>query len=616
MSELQPQLPAELNNFSALEARKFSNGSNHIYGVNEQGKKTHLKGDNVLAAYGYTPADLPSNVTDAPATVETPVETTTVAPDQDLYNEYANAVKDEAATIRVKNLETGKMDSVKVKDLNFREWLKANETRKAARWYTATRAHGEVPEGEIGDLGNGDEATRLFNREDIERINAREGKANPTQDDIEFYRWLKGNTGETNTDTTTGPQDNGPNDENNDDPTEQTPTVPGIELPAELSETLAAARDEFVRLSSKRRGLITGFGNKKALAAAKLRYEEARDAAGAFVAEELSNDGAEADVVRRFATMGAIAETYQTSGLIYERQMSDSDGKRLKPFYDWWARQGGKFFSKGTVKKAAVMSVIGGGVGFVAGAAGSVVFGPIGGALVGTAIARGVARGLMGAKINKEAGANSVSREQMTSQFANDSNRLRQAAENGDTLTTADVTEGIQNLTDRSIRRNRRRAAIAAVIGAATGFAGAELGQHLLHGGGGGGSHEAASPGSGTTTTTPGAPTPKVPIDNGPVGGPTIEQIPTAPVPKINLLPTDARLPWTHMSSNVGAGEATPTILSAVEKGQAMGFKFNGQTVPGVNNDRILSVTLPDGTFYNDNGHINAAIDYILSQSS
>ncbi len=624
MSEMQPQMPQELNQFARLEAKVYENGSKHVYGVDEQGKKTHLKGDEVLAAYGYTDADLPANNPGTPGTGETPEPPVTEAPtesaDQSLYDEYAAAVKDESATIRVKNPETGKMEAKKVKDLTFREWGKAIEMRKAARWYTATRAHGEVPEGEIGDLGNGDAAEALANREDAERLNAREGKSNPTEDDVDYYRWLKKSSGEETTGD--GNDDGGSGGETPEPPTQETPEVPTeqtpeIPLPPELAERLGVARDRYIQLNARRRGLIFGRRNKKELEEAKREYEEARDLAGAYVAAEMQGAGSSPEEIKQAATTGAIMELYTVTGRIYEQQMQNAEGKKLHKFYDWWARQGGRLFTKagfiGAVKKAGVMAIPGAVVGVAAGAAGAAVFGPVGAALFGAGVARGVARGLMGAKVNKEADAASVSWEQARDQFTTDADRIRTDADDK-TLTTEDVTEGIQDLTDRSIGRNRRRTAIAVGAAAAAGAAGALIGGHFF---GGGGKH---TPTGGKPKATPGggakpdpAPAPAPPKAPGPdvFGEPK-----PSPTPTIELNPVDGRLPWTHMAGRVGNGEATPTILAAVEKGRQMGFKFNGETVPGVNNDRILSVTLPDGTSYTDTAHINAALDYILDSTN
>lgn len=50
----QPQLPEELHDFDRLEAKVASDGSRRIYGIDNDGKKRQLKGDDVLEAYGYS----------------------------------------------------------------------------------------------------------------------------------------------------------------------------------------------------------------------------------------------------------------------------------------------------------------------------------------------------------------------------------------------------------------------------------------------------------------------------------------------------------------------------------------------------------------------------------
>lgn len=629
MSEMQPQMPEDLNQFSALEARNYSNGANHIYGVGENGKKVHLKGDNVLAAYGYTDADLPANNSDVttPTPVETPsVETTPESADQSLYDEYSAAVKDESATIRVKNAETGKMEEKKVKDMNFREWTKAVESRKAARWYTATRAHGEVPEGEIGDLGNGDAAGSLADREDAERVNGQEGKDHPSEDDVDYYRWLKKGSGKSNDDGGSGSGDgngdgNGDDDGggNGDDGTpEEVPTepTPEIQLPPEMGERLNVARDRYVRLNARRRGLIFGRRNKKELAEAKAEYEAARDLAGQFAAGELTRAGADAAEVQTFATMGAAQELCDVTQMIYDRQIEGADAKKLKGFYDWWARQGGRFFTKagfkGAIKKAGVMAIPMAAVGAAAGAVGITLLGPIAGALAGAGVARGVARGLMGAHVNKNAEAARVAGEQRDEQILSDDTRLSPRVLNGEILETKDITEGIQDLTDRSIRRNRRRTALAVGVAAAAGVAGTALGSHFF--GGGGGKHV---PGGGKHTPTGGSPKPPVtptipkpPIDNGGI----VEATPT--FPKIDIVPTDGRLPWTHAAGIVGRGEATRNIMEMYAKAKTLGIDIQGHKVPGVNNDVIDRIVMPDGRVYTGNANINAMIDAVRNYNA
>lgn len=97
----------------------------------------------------------------------------------DIYEEYTEAVRNGSA-----------------KDKTFREWVRSTEDPKAARWWEATRAHGEAEIARSGngadseERGSGDIDPRLLMDQDHrERLNGREGKPNPTQDDIDYYLW-------------------------------------------------------------------------------------------------------------------------------------------------------------------------------------------------------------------------------------------------------------------------------------------------------------------------------------------------------------------------------------------------------------------------------------------
>ena len=247
---VEPNLPDDLAQFEKLDQMTYKNGADHVYGVDKEGKKTHISNDDVLEAYGYDPNQTQdSNDPFTPDPSATSLDTTPERPDQDLYDEYAKAVKDESATVRVRNPETGKMEVTKVKDLNFREWIKQSEMRKAAKWYTATRAHGEglvegidyATEAPLPlDLTN-EELDKLDNTEHAEQLNAREGKPNPSNDDVEYYRWLKASASKKNYKTPEAakspgiPKGPGGGDKDPEVPvvTPQTPEEDGPELPTQ-----------------------------------------------------------------------------------------------------------------------------------------------------------------------------------------------------------------------------------------------------------------------------------------------------------------------------------------------------------------------------------------------
>jgi hypothetical protein len=386
-------------------------------------------------------------------------------------------------------------------------------------------------------------------------------------------------------------------------PVEQGPEV--IKLPENLQKDLDASRAEYVRLSAKRSGLIFGRRNKKELAAAEAAYNKARDDAGAYVAEQMKATGNGEKEIGLAAIQGKMLEGHELAHNIYDARVKGADEKKLKRFYEFWARQGtgGKFFSRGNAVKGATMTGIGIVPGIVAGAAGVALLGPIAGALAGGYVGRSVARGLMGAKINKEADAVRVASEQRDASIAQTDSEAFATAGAADTLNTAQITESITGRTEAQRKRNRNRAVAGVLISAAAGAAGAAAASHIPNPFGGSG--------NGKITMIDKNPTPKVGTGRPTLpGGGLTEVAPVAPK-VIEITPSDPSLPWTHMASKVGNAQATPSILGAVEKGRAMGFKFNGETVPGVNNDRILSVTLPDGRLLTSNADINGALDYI-----
>lgn len=596
MSELNPKMPADLNQFTALEANKYANGVNHIYGVDEQGKKTHLKGGDVLTAYGYTDVDLPSEFNDAAES------------EPSLYDEYLAALRGEGAIKTVRELDraTGKMVSKEIRenvhDMSFNDWQKARTSRAAARWYTATRAHGETLDVEAGDdLGNGNAARSLADREDSERLNEREGKQNPTDDDINYYRWLKTNTNKSTTADDTGNDGgrggtpNGNEDTEDNEDTEPSGTeIHEVPLTPELQESLDAARTEFVRLSALRGGKI--FGKKKALAEAKRAYDEARNRAGAYVAQELELQNATPEEIHEFNVLGRAVEQHALANLVCDAQIKGADGKRLKVFYDFWARQGGKpngkFNIKGNLKKAAAMTAITFIPGVAIGMAGAAIIGgAIGGAAAGGLLSRGIARGLFSSKVNNEAEARTVAAAQRDEQVAKYDAHSAGLADQGYTFTSEDVSDSIQELTDRRVRRNQRRLLAATAIGAASAAGGAWVGQHVSSHFFGGGKHTPRTP-RGGGPKTPAAP-PTVP--------------PAVPKPPIDIpKPTDSRLPWTHVTGRLGHN-GTPAIFEAVRKGHDMGIDIVGR-------GRGLTSVTYNGRTFTDTGHINAALDYIMNQ--
>jgi len=480
MSEKAPALPAELNEYQSLDAQVASDGSRRVYGVDDQGKKRQLKGDDVLAAYGYEP----DNQGGKPIETGDPI-TMTPEEEKSIYDEYKEAVEAED-TVRIKDPETGKMVETKVKDLNFREWVKQQEMRKAARWYSGTRAHGEAPgEYEDGSWDDGinpdegaseDEAKRMGDRDHQERLNGQEGKDNPTKDDVDYYRWLKSQQNDSEGDG------EGDGEGGDDDDKEKEPKMPTIEevlaqdeLYKRREAELNAARNDYAELTASRRKIST-FGYKKKLEAAKERYENARNMAGAHVAgrmKELEQVAGQLGIdmepfdLAQYSMDGAIRELHVLEHEIVDERLEQADGKKLKRFYDWWARQGGgKFFSKhrmlGNLKKGIVVGALI--------APGTILASPFiaAGASAGLVAAGmvGVARGIARGHIDKNASAAELARAQSVEHIKLGEAQIKQDAANGITnFQGEDTTELVEDHTKKEVRRNRTRLGVGVAAG-------------------------------------------------------------------------------------------------------------------------------------------------------
>lgn len=504
-SEKPMNLPQDLEQFDRVQGQTYANGAEHVYGVDKDGNKVHIKSDDVLAAYGYGPEDMPGASHESSEGVDDVIKTPTDETEsqhESMFREFGADVRDESKAFMVRNPDTGRLEKKTAKELTFGEWAKATEERRAAQWYTAVRPFGEVPEGEIGDLGNGDAAEALAAREDQGQLNRREGKSDPTEDDIAYYRRLRemASSGEV------PPAENDPVD-----PPEVIDIVPPtdidqIELPPEMQERLGIARDRYARASATRRGLIFGRRNKKELAEAEQEYVDAIRDAGDYAQSAMESRGMTEQEIETARVLGSILELNKQVNAILEYQMQGNDGKWLGKFYDWWARQGGKLNTKagftGAIKKALAMALPATALGVVAGAAGFFALGPIGGAAVGAAVARAVAKGLMTSKVNNEAGARSVAGVQNAEEYGKSVERLIDISESGQQITAEDLVRGSDELTERGISRNRKRTAVALGIGAVLGATGAAVGSHFF----GGGRHP----------STPKATPTKVPPPSGP----------------------------------------------------------------------------------------------------
>lgn len=249
-----------------------------------------------------------------------------------------------------------------------------------------------------------------------------------------------------------------------------------------LEERLAAARDEYVKITTQRRKIsIVGYKDK--LDQARSDYENIRNAAGAEAARLIKEAGFSDNEVMIFATTSAITEARTLEDKLWQTRVEQAENKRLSKFYDWWAQQGGKDGARfGKLKKMGVMVGIGFAAGATAGVAGAVLAGPVaGGALAATAATK-IARGLAGAKIAKEAEASTVARAQSDAQLDQHENEIREASRNAQSASELDssvVTSGIETATGKEVLRNRKRLGVAAVSGLVSGAAGAVVGDAI-----------------------------------------------------------------------------------------------------------------------------------------
>jgi hypothetical protein len=172
-----------------------------------------------------------------------------------------------------------------------------------------------------------------------------------------------------------------------------TAEYPKIEVDPEMEallEDVKKARENFVKISAGRRGIV--FSRKfseETLQEAKEAYDEARNKAGAEVAKRLAEADASAKQIREFALTSMASELEALSRDIVEERKNIAGNSKLKGFYEWWGKQGTKFLSVGTLKKAGVMAGIGLVVGIPAGLAGVALIGPAAGAGLGALLGRG-----------------------------------------------------------------------------------------------------------------------------------------------------------------------------------------------------------------------------------
>lgn len=292
---ISTDLPKGLNQYDHLERVVTKNGAERMYGVDEEGKKHIVSHDYVLRAYGHDP----SGGAD-------PAEQSTAQPD--IYEEYNQAVAS---------------NTDNAKDKTFREWVKADEIKKAAKWYTKTRAHGEAPDEIDPDVGpSDDEIKGLMNKDHQERLNAREGRSNPTEDDVAYYKWLKSQQNQQK-ETGEGEQQPEPNATDPDAPTETLPIdKTGEQLKQEIIKTAFADEDKQKLLidlyksysdyqiarqesTKKKRPRIIDFGPEKT---ALDKYVETRKNVATYLKHQLEAHGIRGEELADTAVLEADLE--------------------------------------------------------------------------------------------------------------------------------------------------------------------------------------------------------------------------------------------------------------------------------------------------------------------
>lgn len=275
---------------------------------------------------------------------------------------------------------------------------------------------------------------------------------------------------------------------------------------------LSTSRAEFVRLSMKRRG--KSVGTKAELADAKAKYDNDRNQAGGIVAAQLKAAGVDQSVIDAFGKDGNINEAEALNAASVALAEKQAGGKKFKKFYDTWARLGGRKENgkrnwAGTLAKVGIMAgvtalpaaglatLIGGVIASTGAGAG---FAAIGGVL-----SNRIGKGLLGAKINKNANAVSVAHKQGDFFEADAKARLGGRESIKDASEVSDI---FQEQTDKINKRNKLRhvGAIALAVGGAAGG----YGLHHLISGGGGGNHVRGVVDSNNHKPISGAP-----VDNG-----------------------------------------------------------------------------------------------------
>ena len=349
-----------------------------------------------------------------------------------------------------------------------------------------------------------------------------------------------------------------------------------IIMPAELQKNLDDARDAYIKISSKRR--MISIGQKGKVEKAKLAYDNARDAAGSHIAAQYEAAGVSPAEIKARSNAGGALELMDLANMTNNHQNEIADGKSLRRFNEFWARNGGRNQETGKrnwagmAKKAAAMAIItaipGAGIAFVAGT----LIGAGTGALVGSALASSISRNLFRSHVEKGANAKTVAAEQAAYLIANNADNLDKSEANLDSASVSDI---YQAQTDKINTRNKVRHVGAVAMGALSavgGYYGTRAvigaGRNLL--GGGVKGHLTGPLKPATPSQIPGPTGPRIPtVPTNPTGSriptiPTGEIVPPVPAPTGNTLdiPKDLidtskwKLPWNWGQEKFGSQAA------------------------------------------------------------
>ncbi len=525
MSEQEP-------NFPEIEQKIYTNGAVHLYGVDEAGKKHHVAEHDVLESYGYQPgADgkyepIPGDdVVDVVTPTDPTPETPTYADNLNKLGEAMNKAGKEVGDDRMLDAYMAADDYAeghdRLDDNAHTQHLDGAAKKLFALASQEKQSHADrVVEDGAYDRRLKKITTGVRSKIDDE-IDERKN------DSYAFW------SGE---EEPTGPKDGGdiPKDDQRENP-ELKSTPEG----ADANEKLKRARANLARVRAGREARTAHrrggkFGNK-ALNQAINDHNQAENEAGLIGMDMLEAAGYNRDEIDKLINWSVTIEAFQLTADQYNNEIRQSGDKRLNKFYSFWARHSqAKLFSaqgiKNTAMKAGVMAPVGIGMG--------VLLAPVaagaGAAAGGAFLASRISRGIMGAKMSKEANAATLAGQKADARIAkiasvsHSVNAELNAGNQGTSVDKEAMGDMYYEDTNEVVKQSRKRAAksagTAAIIGTAASVGleliDSELGFHSSSGGGNtpedtgsGGGNTPEHPGGGNTDpdTGNGGNTPEAP---------------------------------------------------------------------------------------------------------